>query len=166
MGKQAGNGTKPASTGNWVNVTASPMTTDQILSLSRVRVLFGTTNTSGATTSQTSTAHHGYFNTMMGEVKAQEAIDNARRSRTSDHAPRLLTCSLRSRLGLECVYAYRKTDFCNRTRNWRNAVVEVALDQRDVQVIKAIESCISLLSLSNAPTNPRDGPCSPIWAAG
>lgn len=39
------------------------------------RFLFGTTNTSGATTSQTSTAHHGYFNTMMNEIKATETID-------------------------------------------------------------------------------------------
>ena len=78
VGKQAGNGTKPASTGNWVNVTASPATTDRSDSVAKAgRVLFGTTNTSGATTSQTSTAHHVYFNTMMGEVKAQEAIDNS-----------------------------------------------------------------------------------------
>lgn len=78
VGEQAGNGAKPANTGSWVNVTANPATTDSSDSVAKAgRVLFGTTNTSGATTSQTSTAHHGYFNTMMGEIKAQETIDNS-----------------------------------------------------------------------------------------
>lgn len=78
VGEQAGNGAKPSNTRNWVNVTASPATTDSSDSVAKAgHVLFGTTNTSGATTSLTSTAHHGYFNTMIGEVKAQETIDNS-----------------------------------------------------------------------------------------
>lgn len=78
VGEQAGNGAKPANTGNWVNVTASPATRDSSDSVASAgRKGFGTTNTSGATTSQTSTAHHGYFRTMMSEVKAQDTIDNS-----------------------------------------------------------------------------------------
>ena len=78
VGEQAGNGAKPANTGNWVNVTASPATRDSSDSVASAgRTWFGTTNTSGATTSQTSTAHHGYFRTMMSEVKAQDTIDNS-----------------------------------------------------------------------------------------
>lgn len=78
VGGQTGNGAKPASTGNWVNVEASPATSDRSDKVASVgRVIFGTTNTSGADTSQVSTAHHGYFNTMMNEVKAKEIIDTS-----------------------------------------------------------------------------------------
>lgn len=78
VGEQPGNGAKPANTGNWVNVKASPATRDSSDSVASAgRKLFGTTNSSGATTSQTSTAHHGYFRTMMSEVNAQETIDNS-----------------------------------------------------------------------------------------
>lgn len=78
VGRQVGNGAKPANTENWVNVTADPATSDRSDKVASVgRVLLGTTNTSGADTSQTSTAHHGQFNTMMGEVKAQQTIDDS-----------------------------------------------------------------------------------------
>lgn len=76
VGEQAGNGARPANAENWANVTANPAASDRSDKVASVgRVLFGATNTSGATTSQTSTAHHGYFNTMMNEVKATETID-------------------------------------------------------------------------------------------
>lgn len=72
----AGNGAKPANTENWVNVTAKPATSDFSDKVASVgRKFLGTTNTSGATTAQTSTAHHGYFDTMMSQVKAADTID-------------------------------------------------------------------------------------------
>ncbi|MGY1457034.1 RHS repeat-associated core domain-containing protein [Luteimonas sp. A534] len=76
VGEQAGNGVKPANTENWVNIAADPGTGDRSDKVASVgHAVFGATNTSGATTSQTSNAHHGYFNTMMNEAKATETID-------------------------------------------------------------------------------------------
>ena len=71
-------GSKPSNVSTWTNVTASPSQANSSDVVAYAgRRLEGTTDTSGADTSQSSSANHGSFPRMMSEANALQKIESS-----------------------------------------------------------------------------------------